>query len=125
MSMQFRKEAIVTEELVEIGQHMAIENGKIDLHYRKENPNSDFANHYNIFIDAVASAISNSKNTADHLSSSTEKMQAQSDYARQGVTRQQLETDQIATAINEMTATVQEVARSATDAASAASQADL
>jgi len=124
MSIQFRKEAIVTEELIDIGQHMAIENGKIDLHFRKENPMSDFANHYNHFIDAVASAISNSKNTAEHLLSSTEKMQAQSGSARQGVTRQQSEIDQIATAINEMTATVQEVARSATDAASAAAQAD-
>ena len=124
MSVQFRREAIVTEELIDIGQHMAIENGKIDLQYRKENAKSDFARHYNLFIDAVSSAIANSKTTAEHLSSATERMQAQSDYARQGVTRQQMETDQIATAINEMTATVQEVARSATDAAAAAAQAD-
>lgn len=124
MSVQFRKEAIVTEELIDIGQHMAIVDGLIDLQYRKENANSDFARDYNHFIDAVSSAIGNSKSTAEHLLLSTEKMQAQSGYARQGVTRQQLETDQIATAINQMTATVQEVARSATDAASAANQAD-
>lgn len=124
MSLQFRKEAIVTEELIDIGQHMAIVDGRIDLKYRKENANSDFAHDYNHFIDALSSVIGNSKNTAEHLLTSTEQMQAQSDYARQGVTRQQLETDQIATAINQMTATVQEVARSATDAASAASQAD-
>lgn len=124
LSVNFRKEAIAGEELVDIGQHMAIVDGIIDLQYRKENPNSDFAHDYNHFIDAVSSAIRNSQDTAEHLATETEKMQAQSDSARQGVTRQQLETDQIATAINEMTATVQEVARSATDAASAASQAD-
>lgn len=124
MSVQFRREAIAGEELIEIGQHMAIKNGTIDLQFRKENASSDFANDYNMFIEAVSSAIRNSKTTAEHLSASTEQMQAQSDYARQGVTRQQLETDQIATAINEMTATVQEVARSATDAANAAAQAD-
>lgn len=124
MSVQFRREAVAGEELIEIGQHMAVKNGSIDLQFRKENASSKFANDYNMFIEAVSSAIRNSKTTAEHLSASTEQMQAQSDYARQGVTRQQLETDQIATAINEMTATVQEVARSATDAASAAAQAD-
>ena len=125
LSVHFRKEAIAGEELVEIGKHMAIVDGRIDLHYRKENPNSDFAHDYNHFIDAVSSAIRNSQDTANHLATATEQMQAQSDSARQGVTRQQLETDQIATAINEMTATVQEVARSATDAANAAGQADI
>ena len=125
LSVHFRKEAIAGEELVEIGKHMAIVDGRIDLHYRKENPNSDFAHDYNHFIDAVSSAIRNSQDTANHLATATEQMQSQSDSARQGVTRQQLETDQIATAINEMTATVQEVARSATDAANAAGQADI
>lgn len=124
MSIQFRKEAIVGEELIEIGKHMAITDGMIDLQYRKENAVSEFSTDYNKFIDAVSSAIKNSKDTAMHLSTATEKMQAQSDYARQGVTRQQLETDQIATAINQMTATVQEVARNANDAAMAANQAD-
>lgn len=123
LSVQFRKEAISGEELKDIGQHMAVNNGMIDLQYRKENAISDFAKDYNNFVDAVSSAICNSQDTADHLATATEQMQAQSDSARQGVSRQQLETDQIATAINEMTATVQEVARSATDAASAASAA--
>lgn len=124
MSVHFRKEAVAGEELIDIGQHMAVIDGMIDLQYRKENAKSDFSKDYNHFIDAVSSAIRNSQDTADHLSTATEQMQAQSDSARQGVTRQQLETDQIATAINQMTASVQEVARSATDAASAASQAD-
>lgn len=124
MSVQFRKEAIITEELIDIGQHMAVVDGKIDLHYRKENASSAFAHDYNHFIDAVSNAIRSSQDTAEHLLASTAQMQSQSDSARQGVTRQQVETDQVATAINEMTATVQEVARSATDAATAAHQAD-
>ena len=124
MAIHFHKEAIAGEELVDIGQHMAIVDGMIDLVYRKENAESDFANDYNHFIDAVANVIISSKTTAEHLSSVTSQMQAQSDQAKQGVSKQQLETDQIATAINQMTATVQEVARSATDAAAAAGQAD-
>lgn len=124
MAVHFRKEAIAGEELIEIGEHMAIKDGVIDLMYRKENAKSNFANDYNQFIDAIARAIQSSKNTAEHLSDATKKMQLQSDQAKQGVSQQQLETDQIATAINQMTASVQEVARSATDAATAASQAD-
>ena len=124
MAMHFHKEAVAGEELIDIGQHMAIVDGMIDLVYRKENAESDFANDYNNFIDSVANVIMSSKSTAEHLSSVTAQMQMQSDQARQGVSKQQLETDQIATAINQMTATVQEVARSATDAASAAGQAD-
>ena len=124
LAVNFRKEAIAGEELKDIGKHMAIKNGMIDLMYRKENAKSKFANDYNNFIDAVSGAIKSSKATADHLSLTTEKMQAQSDFARQGVGRQQTETDQVATAINEMTATVQEVARNAIDAAAAANQAD-
>jgi len=42
----------------------------------------------------------------------------------EGIRQQQLETDQVATAINEMTATVSEVAQNATDAAEAANNAD-
>lgn len=124
MAKHFHKEAVAGEELVDIGQHMATTDGVIDLVYRKENAQSDFANDYNQFIDTVASVIRSNKGTAEHLSNVTSQMQIQSDQAREGVSRQQLETDQIATAINQMTATVQEVARSATDAAAAAGQAD-
>lgn len=124
MSLIFRKEALATQELMQIGEHMKVENGVIDLQYRKENAKSSFARDFNEFINAINQTIGSSKNTAHHLSQATDRMQAQSDNARQGVTRQQAETDQVATAINEMTATVQEVARNATDAAAAANQAD-
>ena len=46
------------------------------------------------------------------------------DITRNGVLQQQHETDQVATAINQMTATVQEVAHNATSAADAATSAD-
>ena len=124
LSVQLRTEAVAGEELQEIGRHMAVKDGIINLGFRKENAKSAFAIDYNNFIDAVSNTIQSSKNTAEQLTSATEQMKTQSDSARNGVTRQQTEIDQIATAINEMTASVQEVARSATDAAAAASQAD-
>ena len=56
--------------------------------------------------------------------SAVETMTAVADHTRSGVEQQRSETDQVATAMNEMTATVHEVARNTAAAANAASQAD-
>ncbi len=55
--------------------------------------------------------------TASHLSSVTES-------TNENITRQQLETDMVATAMNEMSTTVEEVARNASEAATAAEHAN-
>jgi methyl-accepting chemotaxis protein len=53
-----------------------------------------------------------------------ETMSAVADHTRMGVEQQRSETEQVATAMNEMTATVHEVARNTAAAANAASEAD-
>ena len=58
------------------------------------------------------------------LSTASEELSMITQNTRDGVQRQQSETEQVATAMNEMTATVQEVARSANEAASASKTAD-
>ncbi|WP_247870046.1 methyl-accepting chemotaxis protein [Methylophaga sp. SB9B] len=58
------------------------------------------------------------------LNTATQNMAAISKETVSGVLKQQEETDQVATAMNEMTASVQEVARTATNAAEAARNAD-
>jgi len=50
---------------------------------------------------------------ASLLASASEELSATTSQARAGATEQQQQTDQIATAMNEMTATVQEIARNA------------
>lgn len=60
----------------------------------------------------------------EQLNSSASRMSSITETTNNGVMRQQSETDQVATAINELTATVQEVARNATEAATAATGAD-
>jgi len=62
--------------------------------------------------------------SVEQLASASEEMSTISAQTNQGVTRQQMETDQVATAINEMLATVQSVAGNASAAASSAKQAD-
>ncbi|WP_417511965.1 methyl-accepting chemotaxis protein [Methylophaga sp.] len=59
------------------------------------------------------------------LTSASDNMQAISKETVDGVLRQQSETTQVATAMNEMTASVQEVARTASSAAEAARNADI
>jgi methyl-accepting chemotaxis protein len=60
----------------------------------------------------------------EKLAGSAGDMTRIADEVSQGVQQQQSQTDQVATAMNEMTATVQEVARHAEEAAGAATNAD-
>ncbi|HEB80393.1 MAG TPA: methyl-accepting chemotaxis protein [Chromatiales bacterium] len=63
-------------------------------------------------------------NSTAQLASATEQMSVVIEHSGKGLKRQQHETDQVATAINEMSATAQEVARNTAQAAQAAQQAD-
>ena len=63
-------------------------------------------------------------NSSNELTSAASHVNEITENTSQGVLRQQTETDLVATAINEMTATVVEVARNAADAAKAATDAD-
>ncbi|MGP9825568.1 methyl-accepting chemotaxis protein [Ectopseudomonas khazarica] len=58
------------------------------------------------------------------ISNSAQSLSATAERTRQGVNGQKLETDQVATAMSEMTATVHEVARNAEAAAASTEQAD-
>ena len=68
-------------------------------------------------ISTVSASTAEMANAADQMSAIT-------DETNQGILKQQSEIDQVATAINQMTATVQEVTRNATDAAHATQEAD-
>jgi len=58
------------------------------------------------------------------IASAAEEVSAVTEQTSAGVNSQKLETDQVATAMHEMTATVQDVARNAEDASQAAAAAD-
>ena len=59
------------------------------------------------------------------IASAAEELSAVTEQTSAGVNSQKIETDQVATAMHEMTATVQEVARNAEEASEAAVAADL
>lgn len=72
----------------------------------------------------VANLVHTLTSGVDQLNTATQNMAVISKETVSGVLKQQAETDQVATAMNEMTASVQEVARTASNAAEAARNAD-
>ncbi len=124
MSLQAEKEAVRNIELQEISEHFVIVDGKIDLRYRKEDPQSKFAEDFNAFMSAVNQAIGNSQGTASKLVSASEELLGLSGKASEGTKLQQNNTAQVASAVNEMTASVSAVAQNAREAAMAAQKAD-
>ncbi|USW95523.1 methyl-accepting chemotaxis protein [Pseudomonas proteolytica] len=68
--------------------------------------------------------ISGIRDGVTQIASAAEELSAVTEQTSAGVNSQKIETDQVATAMHEMTATVQEVARNAEQASQAASTAD-
>lgn len=82
------------------------------------------ASSFNGFITKVQGVIREVTSSTSQLSAAAEEMSMITGETRSGVQRQQSETALVATAVNEMSSTVHEVANSADTAASAASKAD-
>ncbi|MBI3771634.1 MAG: methyl-accepting chemotaxis protein [Gammaproteobacteria bacterium] len=124
MAIQLHREAIQTEEVQEFAQHMSVSTEEIDLTFRQAHVRSNIGHGLNHFMEAVHNAINKTRAAAAQLSSTSVGLTNITNEANQGAQIQRSETDQVATAMNEMTATVQEVARSADEAAKAAVNAD-
>jgi methyl-accepting chemotaxis protein len=79
---------------------------------------------FNAMLEKFQALIQQIISSTTQLATASEQVSSVASESARNVERQIQETDQVATAINEMTATVQEVAKSATSAASAAQSAD-
>ena len=84
----------------------------------------ELGNNFNTFVDKLQGIIGEISGATSQLASSTEEMAAITMQTSEGVENQKQETIQVATAITEMTATVQEVSSNAEKASLAASDAD-
>ena len=84
----------------------------------------DLAACTNKFVGQVQENISKVGDTVHHLAATSTQLKGTTDSTYKVMSRQQAETDMVATAMNEMTATVHEVARNAVDAAESARHAD-
>jgi methyl-accepting chemotaxis protein len=74
--------------------------------------------------DTLRDLISGIRDGVTQIASAAEELSAVTEQTSAGVNSQKIETDQVATAMHEMTATVQDVARNAQLASEAATQAD-
>lgn len=124
MAMQSEKEAFQNVELQEISKHFTIVDGKIDLSYRKQDPQSNFAHDFNMFMNAVNEAIKGTMVTANELTTSSDHLLNLSNKTTEGTRNQQNNTAQVASAINEMATSVQAVAENAKEASTAANDTD-
>ncbi len=80
--------------------------------------------HLDSMLDSVALVIQQCQQTVEGLSQTTARLSANADQTSAGGQRQLQETDQIATAMNQMVATVEEIARNTGMAVEGAGQAD-
>ncbi|MEN4960462.1 methyl-accepting chemotaxis protein [Pseudomonas syringae] len=85
---------------------------------------ADIANGLNLMADAFASSISHMDRTSCELTDVASRLGASIGLAKQSMNAQQAETEQVATAINEMTASVADVAQNTEGAALAADEAN-
>ena len=79
---------------------------------------------FNMFAEKVRNMVEQVSGSTTQLATAAEEMSFITSETNQGVQKQQTETEMVATAMNEMTATVHEVARHATEASAAAQSAD-
>lgn len=105
-----------------------IAEGEGDLTQRLDVKGRDeiaqLATGFNTFIGKVQALVSQVAGSTSQLASAAEEMSLIVDQTKRGISSQRSETDQVATAMNEMVATVQEVASNAENAAHMAQQAD-
>ncbi|MGO1706580.1 MAG: methyl-accepting chemotaxis protein [Oleiphilaceae bacterium] len=85
---------------------------------------SQLAVAFNSFADQVHGLVERVLSSTGTLNSASEELNQVMDEAGQGVERQKSESDQVATAMNEMTAAAQEVANNASEASDAADHAN-
>lgn len=103
-------------------------HGKGDLSKRYDETHNNelgtLAKALNIWIESSQLLIAKLADTQQRTESAVIEIDSLSERTASGLARQQVESQQVATAMNQMTATVQEVARNASSAADAARLAD-
>lgn len=95
---------------------------RVDSH--GEDEIAEMGRSFNTMSDSFQALIRDVLHSAEAVSAAAQQLAAVSQQSQQGVLSQQSSSEQVATAMNEMTATVQEVARYAADAATASKTSD-
>jgi methyl-accepting chemotaxis protein len=106
------------------GEQLAEGNLRHRVDYQGHDELGDIASAFNGMAARVQHSLQELAGAVEQLAAAAEQTAQVSHQTSDGIRRQQLETDQVATAMHEMSATVQDVAGNAASAAQAAEQAD-
>jgi methyl-accepting chemotaxis protein len=118
----------INHSLAQLKEPMLQASQSKDLRLRVQlNSNDEFGDIggiYNSMLGKFQSALMEVTKASHRVSNSSEQLSNITEITRSGALRQQSESDQVATAMNEMSATVNEVAHNAVEAAKASGMAD-
>ena len=119
----------ITRNLSEVVKSLReMASGQGDLRKRLQSSQQDevgeLVNEFNHFVAKLQGIIRDITDSVGSLNNAARQMAEVTAESREGIVKQQADVDQVATAMNEMSATVHEVARNAVDAAGAAREAD-
>ena len=110
-------------ELAEIGQHIA-RQGEVDLTFRIHNPEGPFTRSFNDFFALMQDLVSQANRMSAQLQALGNAFAESTSAMSSGAQRQHHETDMIATATEEMTASMQEMQHNVNNAAARSEEAD-
>jgi methyl-accepting chemotaxis protein len=118
---------IVSKPIIRLADSMRRVCQQRDLTVRAQAGSGELgvvANMFNEMVSDFETMLKTVGSTSSRLQQTSEHLNDITGHTIQGVSQQQIETDQVATAMNEMAATAQEVARNANGAATSAKEAD-
>lgn len=95
----------------------------MELHLESRDEFGQIGHAFNDMLQSIRLLTSDVLKASDQVSAASNDLISITNTTTTGINRQQMETEQVATAINEMNATVHEVARNTTSAADAANNA--
>ena len=112
-----------TNELTNIGSHIAKE-GKLDLTYREPNATGTVTRTFNELFGLLNDLVSQASRMSDAMAATGQRFEETTRKLDEGARRQHDETDMIATATNELTASMEDISRHSRETTTAASRAD-
>ena len=123
MAVMSYREGVQSEEIHEIGSHLVLRDGRIDLTYFKENAQSEFAIGFNEFITALNDSVSHVQEASGVVSNGVQEIAAGNINLSQRTEEQAASIEETAASMEEMTASVRQNSGSAKKAADLASKA--
>ena len=106
MAITSYREGVQSEEIHEIGQHLMLQDGKIDLTYSNPNAQSDFAIGFNEFFSALQESVSSVQEAAIIVDHGVREIAAGGINLSQRTEEQAANIEETAASMEEMTASV-------------------